>query len=189
MSGRRSQYLPLNLRDPPPFAPQSVTSVNIETEIGVTNRPDSRRWPLVDLREARAGVHHLELDQRVAAALASRTMSPVAVLVCVQTCWKELRIRFKGKSRTYRISSSRCLCSTTSLGRESKCSSNVTICERRILTLFLTARDPCWNRFCQRSILRRRSRANFAIIIKHGDGFEGSLEGTELFCGPFCPSK
>jgi len=64
------------------------------------NKPDSGRWPLVDLQDTRAHPRCPEHGQQVAAALAPHTMTAI-VLQHFRVCWKELNTDYKGGVVTY----------------------------------------------------------------------------------------
>ena len=127
----------------PSFVVPSVVFVKINKGIiEVMNKPCNQRPSPVYPREARKLLRRLEHDQLVAAADTSQPET-VAVLRCGRVCWKELSTKSKGRMMTYRLNSSRRLCSATSPGRESRCSSSATIRERRSSTLFPTVMVPC----------------------------------------------
>ena len=85
----------------------------------------------------------------------------------------------KGGMVAYHINSSQCLCSATSLGHVLKCSSNVTIRERRFATLFSTV-AVSWES-CQRAIVRWELWTNCAISTECRDTPQDDFERTELY--------
>ena len=100
-----------------PFVVPSVALVNSHNDPGIIDKPDDRKSSPVVLRGAWKSLYRLEHDQRVPGAQDSQPENAI-VLRCSRMCWKELNTKPKGGIVTYRLSSSRRLCSTTSLGRE-----------------------------------------------------------------------
>ena len=66
-----------------PFAASSAIAVNAEKSARpeIVNKPDSRRWSLVDLRDSGTHLHRPEHDQQVETTPASQTKT-VIVLQC-----------------------------------------------------------------------------------------------------------